>query len=207
VPVAVENDVIALAEAQRWFGGARDRPGFALVTIGVGVGYGLVVNGRVVRSREAGVSLAAHLRLGDVDRSCPLGHRGCASAMLATEAVRTRYVELGGSPASLGRILELASERDAVAEQVTAESADALGRFIALAANLSLQSTVVVAGDGVGLWSVAEQRIRDAAAAERDHRADPLHIVVDDTGFTAWARGAAVVAIQAAIAGLVGAGV
>ncbi len=36
VPVALENDVVALAEAERWFGVGRALPGFAIVTVGAG---------------------------------------------------------------------------------------------------------------------------------------------------------------------------
>ena len=73
------------------------------------------------------------------------------------------------------------------------------GRFIALAANLTLQPAAVLAGEGIGLFAVAEERVRAAIAADRDPRADPIDLYVDDSGFTAWARGAAAVAIQASL--------
>ena len=79
---------------------------------------------------------------------------------------------------------------------------EALGRFIALAANLTMQPATVLAGDGIGLFSVAEPAIRRAIAADRDPLADPIELYIDEPGFTAWARGAAAVAIQSAIATL-----
>ncbi len=66
----VENDIIALAEADRWFGVGRGLEGFAVITIGDGVGYGVVAGGEVVRTPDAGIglagtfiALAANLRL------------------------------------------------------------------------------------------------------------------------------------------------
>ena len=81
-------------------------------------------------------------------------------------------------------------------------AARGLGRLIALAANLTMQPTVVLAGDGIGLWDLVGDRVRAAAAADRDPLAEPIEILVDDAGFRAWARGAAAVAIQAAVARL-----
>lgn len=72
----------------------------------------------------------------------------------------------------------------------------ALGNLNALATNLSLQSSVVLSGEGVGLFRVSEKATRDAVAAGRDVLASPVDIHVDDSGFRAWARGAAAVAIQ-----------
>jgi predicted NBD/HSP70 family sugar kinase len=46
VPTVVENDLIALTEAEHWFGAGRGLDRFAVVTVGAGVGYGLVVRGQ-----------------------------------------------------------------------------------------------------------------------------------------------------------------
>lgn len=199
IPVAVENDVVALAEMQRWFGAGLSTSGFALITIGVGVGYAVVVDGRVVSSREAGAGLAAHVRLIDEGPECERGHRGCADSLLTARSIETRFCALTTRSWMADEVLEAAAGGDEAARQVTGESALALGRFIALAANLSLQSTVVLAGDGIGLWALERDRIREAASAERGPGADALHIEVDTSGFAAWARGAAVVAIQQAL--------
>ena len=49
----------------------------------------------------------------------------------------------------------------------------------------------MLAGEGIGLFAVAEDRVRAAIAADRDPRAEPIELYVDDSGFSAWARGAA----------------
>ena len=68
VPASLENDLVALAEAERWFGLGRGIPGFVVITIGAGVGYALVVHGEVVRSREAGLGLGGHIPLSATGR-------------------------------------------------------------------------------------------------------------------------------------------
>jgi hypothetical protein len=74
--------------------------------------------------------------------------------------------------------------------------------MIAAVANLAMVDTVVLSGEGVGIWPVIEPAVRAALAAERDGEASPVRIHVDDAGFDAWARGAAAIAIQASLATL-----
>jgi predicted NBD/HSP70 family sugar kinase len=199
VPVVLENDVIALSEAERWFGLGRGIPGFFVITIGAGVGYGLVVGGEVVRSAEAGLGFGGHIPLADGGPLCPAGHRGCSQAMLTSGSIATQVSAALQRPVTYDQVLQLAVAGDPAAVAVVDAAADALGRFIALAANLTFQSASVLAGEGIALFGVAEERVRAAVVAGRDPRADPVQLFIDDSGFTAWARGAAAVAIQAAV--------
>ena len=205
VEITVENDVVALVEAERWFGAGRGRSGFSVITIGAGVGYGLVIGGESVHTREAGVGLGGHIPLDPTGPLCPEGHRGCSSALLTSVGICAQVQAALGRPVEYEEVLTLATNGDPVATAVVDAAARGLGRLIALAANLTMQPTVVLAGDGIGLWTVAGDKIRLAAQADRDPLAQPLEILVDDIGFGAWARGAAAVAIQASIARLTGA--
>ena len=199
VPVVLENDLVALAEAERWFGLGRDIPGFAVLTIGVGIGYALVVHGEVVRSPDAGVGLGGHLPLSATGPVCQDGHRGCAQAMLTSGSIASQVSAALQRAVTYDDVLDLARLGDPAARTIVDSAADALGRFVALAANLTLQPAVVLAGDGIGLFTVAEARVRAAVAANRDPRAREVQLYVDESGFTAWARGAAAVAIQDAL--------
>ena len=202
IPVTLENDLVALAEAERWFGVGRGLPGFSIITIGAGVGYALVVHSEVVHSREAGLGLGGHIPLAANGPVCHAGHRGCAEAMLTSGSIAAQVSAALQRDVGYGEVLALAQAGDPAARTVADAAADALGRFIALAANLTLQHAVVLAGDGIELFVVAEDRVRAAMLADRDPLADPIEVQVDLSGFAAWARGAAAVAIQDAIARL-----
>lgn len=54
LPVRVENDLSALAQAELWFGVGRQVRRFVVVTIGIGVGYALAIDGRVVTDNDFG---------------------------------------------------------------------------------------------------------------------------------------------------------
>jgi predicted NBD/HSP70 family sugar kinase len=202
LPVTVENDVTALAIAQQWFGPVRGTPAFAVVTIGAGVGYGLVVHDRVVTTPDTGLGLAGHFPLDPNGPLCSAGHRGCSSAMLSIPGITGQLAVALGRTVTYEEAIELAAQGDPAAVAVAEAAGRALGRMIAAVANLAMVDTVVLSGEGVGLWPVVETAARTALAAQRDGEASPVRIHVDGAGFDAWARGAAAVAIQASLAAL-----
>lgn len=202
VPTRVENDLIALAEAERWFGVGRGLDGFSVITIGAGVGYGLVAGGEVVRTQDAGVGLGGHIPLDPHGPLCQEGHRGCSQAMLTSGSIVAQAQAVLQRPLDYDEVLDLAASGDRAARAVVDASARALGRLIALAANLTLYSDVVLGGEGMRLFTVAEDVVRAAVAEGRDPRASDVRLHVDDSGFPAWARGAAAVAVQDAFARL-----
>jgi predicted NBD/HSP70 family sugar kinase len=196
LPVVVENDVVALVEAEHWFGLGRGVDDFAVVTIGAGVGYGLVRNGRQVVTSDAGLGLGAHAPLDATGPVCPDGHRGCATAMLSAPSRDVGYDEL----------LALAASGDAVAAGVVAGAARALGRLLATVADFAMIDVVVLSGEGVGLLDVplAAAEMRGALAGDRDPEAGEVRVLVGAADFGAWARGAAAVAVQARFRALAG---
>ena len=98
-------------------------------------------------------------------------------------------------------VLDLALAGDPAAGQIVADAGRALGRLIALAANLTMPERVVLSGEGVRLVEVARPQIDEALAANRDPQASPLDLDVRPGDFTQWARGAAVIAIQTYVLG------
>ncbi len=199
VPVTVENDVVALAEAERWFGVGRGIPGFVVVTIGAGVGLGLVVDGRTVRTPDAGIGTVGHLPLRADGPPCPLGHRGCADSLLTTPAIARRASRAVGRAIGFDDAVALARAGDQVLRALFADTGDALGALCALAATLSLHADIVLAGEGMDAFDLLREEAGTAISRLRPRSASPVSLHPDHSGFTAWARGAAAVAIQAAM--------
>lgn len=202
VPVFVENDVAGLAAAEQWFGAGRGTSTFAVLTIGAGVGYGLVVNDQVITTSDSGLGLGGHVPLDENGPLCDSGHRGCSDAMLTEPSIRSAVGRLLGREVTYDEVLALGTAGDPAALEVLRASGRALGRLVALIANLAMLDTVVLAGEGVGLWAVVSDEVIGAARSGRDPEATPLQISIDDTGVSSWARGAAAVAIQHTLAGL-----
>jgi predicted NBD/HSP70 family sugar kinase len=196
LPVSVENDVITLSEAERWFGLRRGVPGFSVVAVGEGVGHSLVAHGQVVRSPDSGAGLSDHLILDPGGPTCEHHHRGCVSVLLTTTAIARQVSQAVGRALTYEESLELARSGDLRARQVIDRSGRALGRFIALIANVTSQTQFVLAGEGGALFHDAHHQVQLAIAGARGRWTSPLDVQVDDSGYQVWARGAAAVAIQ-----------
>ena len=196
LPVALENDVVALTAAEHWFGQGRGVSHFAVLTMGAGVGYGLVVHDRVVAPPAAGLGLGGHFPLDSGGPVCEAGHRGCSTAMLTLPSLSRQLLVATGRELTLGEGLSLARSGDPGAARILGDAARALGTMIAAIANLAMVDTVILAGEGVALYSEQSELVDATIAATRDPDAAPPALLVDDGGLIEWARGAAATAIQ-----------
>lgn len=196
LPVALENDVVALTAAEHWFGRGRGLTGFAVLTMGAGVGYGLVVHDRVVAPPTAGLGLGGHYPLDPGGPVCEAGHRGCSTAMLTLGSIERQLFVASGRSTTLAEGLALAAEGDAAASRILGDSARALGTMISAIANLAMVDTIVLAGEGVALYSEQSALVDATIAAIRDPDAPAPTLLVDDGGLIEWARGAAATAVQ-----------
>lgn len=196
IPVVLDNDVLALAAAEHWFGAGRGLASFAVLTVGAGVGYGLVINDRVVTTPDSGLGLAGHYPLDPSGPLCPEGHRGCSTAMLTMPQIEAQASARLGAVTSYETVLRLVGEGKPEAVRSLRASGFALGRLIAAIANLTMVELVVLSGEGIGMIDHVHDDVRAGIAADRDPEASDVRIAVQPTGFDQWARGAAAVAIQ-----------
>ncbi|MFQ4150025.1 ROK family transcriptional regulator [Arthrobacter sp. LAPM80] len=197
LPVVVDNDVTALVAAEQWFGAGREVSDFAVITVGAGVGYGLAIRDHVMRTPDTGLGLGGHLSLDPNGPLCMEGHRGCSTAMLSIPSICQQISSALGRPVDYAQALELAAGGNRAASAVLEAAGKALGKLIAAAANLTMVNTVVLGGEGIGLFAAVEASVLAALAADRDPEAGPVTLRVASADFTEWARGAAAVAIQA----------
>ncbi|HXW77865.1 MAG TPA: ROK family transcriptional regulator, partial [Acidimicrobiales bacterium] len=91
-PVLVDNDVNTLTVAEQWFGRGHGVDNFIVVTVGEGVGAGIVVDGRLYRGASGAAGEIGHLHLdgegGGGSVPCRCGGRGCLEALSSDGAVR-----------------------------------------------------------------------------------------------------------------------
>ncbi|WP_265523404.1 ROK family transcriptional regulator [Oerskovia flava] len=195
-PTVIANDLDALMEAEHWFGDGRDVHSFAALTIGAGVGGGLVIHDRLVTGPDSGIGLLGHFPLDPLGPSCPEGHRGCADAMLSTEAIHTQAAMVLGHAVTYDEVLDLAAAGNPLADQIIGRSAHAFGTLIAAVANIAQPERILLTGEGIRLARVGEQRLRAGIDQARQPEASPLDLRILDDDPTLWGRGAAAVAIQ-----------
>ena len=165
VPVLLENDANAAAWAEYRFGAARGASVAVCITLGTGIGGGLVVDGALLRGAYGVASEFGHMTVVPDGRRCACGNRGCwetyasgrALAHDARELARESPVAAaglmrlaGGDPERLTGTLVTEAARDG--DQAAIEIYTAMGRWLgrglaSLAA--AVDPDVFVIGGGV----------------------------------------------------------
>ena len=201
IPAIVENDLIAFTEYEHWFGAGRGLDRFAVVTLGAGIGYGLVIHDEIVRNDESGIGLVGHWPLDPFGPVCSEGHRGCAKAVLTDTAIIAAVSQALGKAVSYQAALNLAASGEAAARRVVDDAGRGLGKLLAAVANLTMPQTVVLGGEGARLAEVAAEAVEAGLRADRDPRVKPLPLTIRSGENVEWCRGAAVVAIQTFVLG------
>jgi len=199
--VVAANDVAALTEATHWFGEGRGHEAFAVVTVGAGVGLGVVAHDRLLTGPYAGLGLIGHHPLEPGGPVCSQGHRGCAEVMLTTWSIERQVAASTGASLPFEAVLDAAAAGATVPRRVVDDAGRALGRLLAAVTNIALPEVLVLGGEGARLASVAQRVLADELRAGVDPLAEPPPVVVQSPGFHEWARGAAVVAIQTFVLG------
>lgn len=192
LPVIVENDVNALAVAERLYGLGRSHDNFLVVTIGSGVGAGIVMEGSLLRA-GGGAGEIGHIPVVDAGPHCVCGNHGCLEAHIGEAALVSAAGEAGiiGAGAGIDDLRAAADNGDERAAQIFADAGRLLGRTLAGIVHTLDPAFVVVLGEGTLAWrhwsTGFEPAFRAHVMAHR--RALPVEVELwqDDR----WAQGAA----------------
>lgn len=108
LPVVVENDANAMAWGEARFGAGRDASHVLCITLGTGIGGGIIVGGELYRGRWGIGGEWGHYRVVPDGHRCGCGNRGCWEQYASGHALVREARDLARvSPALAGRLLEL----------------------------------------------------------------------------------------------------
>jgi len=199
IPVTADNDVRALTAAEHWFGAGAGCESLALVTVGAGIGFGLVVDGRVVTGHNGRAGQLDHLLVDTTGPECGLGHRGCASAYLPSACI-VQAISDADEETDDGLDYDAAVSRaragDPIALRAFDDAARALGIIIGTVVNGLDPQKIVLTGDGLAVMELQGERVVQTIEATRLPSALPVPLDVQPFEFTEWARAGAVLAIR-----------
>ncbi|WP_322747419.1 MULTISPECIES: ROK family glucokinase [unclassified Frankia] len=163
LPVVVENDANAMAWGEYRFGAGRGHDDLLCVTVGTGIGGGIVLDGRLHRGHFGIGGEIGHMQIVPGGQPCGCGNRGCFEQYGSGRALlRTAHELVMASPAAGRRMLELADgdmagltgptiteaarEGDPLAVKCFEEVGSWLGRGLASLASVLDPSRFVVGG-------------------------------------------------------------
>lgn len=214
IPTFVDNDANCAALAEHRFGAGRGTRNMVLLTIGTGIGGGLVLEGELYRGSTGAAAELGHVVI-DQDGppcqgNCP--NRGCVEALASGTALgrEGRAAAEGHPDSALGRLLaagteidgravtDVALEGDAVARDVVALIGRRLGVALSSLANIFEPDTFVIGG---GVMRLGELLLEPARAELRARALLPQNetpVVAAGLGPEAGMIGAARMALEEA---------
>jgi glucokinase len=212
LPCVLDNDANAAAWGEYRFGAGRGHDDLLVVTVGTGIGGGIISGGRLVRGAHGFAAEIGHFIVEPGGPWCGCGNRGCweqvasgqALDRAAREAAQSRpdsmIADLAGTHAPVGRhVWEAARQRDRMATSILDEVGGRLGEGIAGLVNVLDPEAVVIGGGVVDIGDLllAPARRAFVAAVEApDHRPE-VPLVPAQLGNRAGAIGAAALALEA----------
>ncbi|MDN5344988.1 MAG: glucokinase [Clostridia bacterium] len=174
-PVVVDNDAHVAALGEMWQGAGQGYRSLLMVTIGTGIGSGLILDGRVWRGVAGYGAEMGHVKMVRGGLPCHCGGRGCLETLASATAMVRMFREglAAGRPSSLQdqpglgarEILAAAARDDSLAREVVDCAASYLGQALANAVLLVGPEAIIIGGGPAGAGEVLLAPIRSYLAA------------------------------------------
>jgi glucokinase len=164
--VILENDANVAALGEKWLGAARDVESVCMITLGTGVGGGLVLNGRIWRGMTGMAGELGHIAVQLDGPPCGCGSRGCIEQFASATAIKRMAVEAiaKGEAPGLARAMEvepefssrivyqMAVQGDAAAQEIFRTVGSSLGITVAGLINIFNLPMYVIGGGVASAW-------------------------------------------------------
>lgn len=158
-PVLVTNDANAAAIGEMTYGGAKGMTDFIEVTLGTGVGGGLVANGRLIYGYDGFAAELGHIMVKEHGRECACGHRGCLEAYASANGIKRTIFELMADSISPSKFRDItfndlscemvttaALEGDKLAIEAYEHTGMALGKALAYTVTMTSPEAIFLFG-------------------------------------------------------------
>jgi glucokinase len=203
IKAMIENDANAAAVGENWLGASKGCKNSIMVTLGTGVGGGIVVNGIVLRGIDGTAGEIGHICVEPFGAPCGCGSRGCVEQYSsATAIVRlTREMEPQYPKSVLQNkfrltsadVYEAGTNGDELALEVFRQMGFYLGIALVDLINILNPEVIVIGGGAAAGWDLfihhVEDQIRNRAFLEPGMRAKLVRAVLgDDAGILGAAR-------------------
>lgn len=159
IPVKVDNDVRCAALAELNYGAGKGAKNMICITVGTGIGSGIIMNGKLVRGASNAAGELGHIKLQmEGGPICGCGDTGCLEAFasgpaivaLAEEYIKggksTKYRELANPDITPYIVAEAAKQGDVVAKKIFEIVGGYIGIGLASVVNLLNPEKVVIGG-------------------------------------------------------------
>ncbi|MEK6743902.1 MAG: ROK family protein [Nitrospirota bacterium] len=199
LPVSIENDANAAALGEQWRGAGRGITSMILLTLGTGVGGGIVLDGRIWPGADGMAGEIGHMTIIPDGRRCGCGNTGCLEMYTSSRGIVMTYQERSSRPQSITseEIYQAARDGDAVAGDVMKDMGRFLGIGIANLINIFNPEMIVIGGGVKDAWPLFIDATREEIKKRAfEYTAARTRIVSSLLGDDAGMIGAAALAFQ-----------
>ena len=199
-PVLLENDVNTLSITESLYGHGRDVSNFITITLGRGIGMGLVINGELY-SGSYGAGEFGHVQAVSLGAICECGKMGCLETLASSPAIHAAAVTAGYilPKTSMPKLLELARGDKKIAHALFKKPAEALGIALGNVINVFGPELIFISGEGVEAWDLWEPHFQKSLKASVVSTMNKFEIEVDPWDDAKWALGATAIVLQASL--------
>ncbi len=201
IPVCIENDANAAAIGESWLGSSKGSKHSIMITLGTGVGGGIIIDGKIVRGADGTAGEVGHINVEHEGVQCGCGSHGCLEQYTSAKAI-VRLAAEANLP-GFGNGVETESESSDVFKMAQSGNQDAidifkkqgfyLGLAIAGLLNCLNPEVVVIGGGAAAAWDFFVPSLREElsirAYAEAVARVNIVRAgLADDSGVLGSAR-------------------
>ena len=161
IPVFLENDVNAFTLGEKYFGEGQDFSNFLCVSLGSGIGAGVIINDVPYRGSHHMACEFGHMRISENDtaKNCNCGKTGCLEAYASDGAIEDFYKEISNKNISIEQIIQLAEAGDKEALKSFSIAGSYLGTGISTLINLFDPETLIIGGEGVVYYKFMKDEV------------------------------------------------
>lgn len=151
--VILENDANAAALGEKWMGAGRDVEDLVLLTLGTGIGGGVISGGRVLHGFVGMAGEIGHITVVANGNPCGCGNHGCLEKHASATAVEAMAYLMGlGEGLTAKDVFELAEKGEPLARAVFARMGAALGQALAALINIFNFPLYLLSGGLLPAW-------------------------------------------------------
>jgi len=211
IPTMIESHAVPLAAYERLFGKAQDIDSGVVITIGYGVGLGLILNGMVHRGAHGFASEFGHTKAVESGPLCECGQHGCLESFAGQRAILLAAASLPDKPFGDGTPPDDPVIREAQVEELAARARDGdaairniferaghqIGRSLANVVSVIDPGRIIFVGPTMTSADLWFDIMRDALFSSlRPAQAERVELVRDQIVDDSWARGAAALVLH-----------
>lgn len=151
--VILENDANAAALGEQWMGAGRGVDDLVLLTLGTGIGGGIIVDGRILHGQIGMAGEVGHITISPNGNPCGCGNRGCVEKHASATAVSAMARLLGlGHDLTAQQVYNLAVQGNDRAREIFKVMGEALGIALAGLINIFNFPLFLLGGGVVAAW-------------------------------------------------------